>query len=256
MQGGYSDAFNFVNRSVFVPTQIDGFRAYGGNITFNEEGQGITTIENENAEQLDIKRIGIQNGAKPGQYRIEFQSDTNFTITYPDNEERQGSILTDFNFGAIDIYRLDWIGNDGTDVVITFQVFAPNVTGNPISIIRNLIEKTFLLNYGELPGTNPAYNTVPVLWSTFDELEREFKGLKVWVSETVKDNNAWKLETGKLPITYIKLAQKIADHCGCSILINEEGLIKIQGPRTYDGDVYDLNGTFLLPEYTIKGPKR
>lgn len=125
-QDSYSSFGTLVNRSVFVPTAIDGFTAFGGNITFNEEGTGILVYDNNNPDQMDVRRIGIQKAAKPGLYRIEFQSPTNYTITYPDNEERQGSILTPFTFGSININDTDWTGADGSGVTITFQVFAPN----------------------------------------------------------------------------------------------------------------------------------
>ena len=241
-------------RAYTVNTPGGSFKAYNGALTFDEVGDLITTFENNDPDKMDLQRIGITNGAKPGPYTIKFESATGYRLTYPDNEEYRGNINTALNILGVAIAPNDWTGADGTGVEIKFFVACCNWQGNPGTMIMTLMERMYLANYGELPGTNPLTTTLPIDWTAFKDFEREHKAFRVWVSLTNEDASVWELRSGSLPITYMRLAQQIADHCFASIYIKANGQISIQGPRQFD-DLKTLStADWIRPGFEIQGP--
>ena len=236
-----------------VTSTVDSFEAHNGAITFDSDGRPISTIENSDPDKIDLRRIQILNGAKPGIYRLEFEDSVNYKLTFPDNSEQFGSINANFLGSGVQIIAQDWTAQDGEGVKITWKTCA-NMVGNGGTMILNLIEKAYTKGYGEIPGTNPGAALVAVNWASFREFERIVKGFKLWVSLTNEDNASWGLQDGSRPLSWIQAAQQIADHYGASILTNESGQLYIQHAALYNENIETLDTKFFISDGFSIGP--
>ena len=251
-----SGGFGGLTNNFYTLTSTrDNFKAYSGSVTFDEVGNMVSTITNNNPDQIDLLSIIVKNGAKPGLYSLRFESPTGFRLTFPDNQEYRGNISQGFDNGLIQIPVNSWIGIDGTGVEITWQVMCCNWSGCFGTMIMVLLERMFLQNYGEPLGTNPQAAGLPVNWQSFRDFERQYKAFRGSVSETNKDTGVWELRSGNRPLTYIKLIQRIADHCMANIIIQADGMIAIQGPRIFD-DLKTLSTSdWIRQGFKLKPPK-
>ncbi len=252
-QNAYVLSGNLVTDGVEINQGIGSLKFHDGYLTYDEQGNLITTFENNKPEIIDLLDIYIKSGARLGVYTIEFLASGGFRVSFPDSTFMQGDTATVFDSPAITIHPSFWqIAQGQTNfngTKITFQLNY-NVEGNPFSIIKNFIEKSYLKNWGDTPSDTSQISyaglTLPVLWASLDELERRFRLIKVYVSVGNKNNEVFEKKPGGKPINCISVAQQVADHCFTSILIDNSGEMRAQGPQIFDTPIYDLTDTHLI----------
>ncbi|NIV12883.1 MAG: hypothetical protein GWN62_16860 [Aliifodinibius sp.] len=268
-QGIDVDDFNLLSSERRVTTPNGYIAFYSGIVTFSALGDPIVDVTNNDPSKIKIRTINIKNKAKLGRYKLLFDGKHSFTLTYPDNSTYSGNLFEPFTSPAVDIPLAAWaLSNinyttgtflqpsfdvDARGVEIEFQVWY-TVSGNPGTIIKNLIEKGLAENVGTLPntgsGTNP-YTQLRVDWPTFDEMEKRFADICVFVSETNKDNSVWERKTGNQPVSWLRIAQRVADHVASFIVIQPDGLITVKLPYIDDTTIYDLTTEEAITAHTI-----
>ena len=256
-QYAYSNGNRYIAESYRVSSGVDFFDAHCGAATFAEEGDTRPTITNNSPEQIDLKRINVLNGAKPGLYRIDFYNTDSYKITYPDSKERRGSINTPFLAEGIELPSgaANWTGSDGSGVEIEFKVQCANWIGNPFTMLRVCLERAYLQNYGELPGTNPQFATLPIDWAAIQKLEKEYKGFKIYASTTNEDNAKWNMQTGSRPLSYFRFGQMCIAHVGASLTITPSGKVSVIGPRLFDDFIPEISTAEAILSHTLNPPE-
>lgn len=263
----------FFSTPLEVATSGGEFCQYHGIITFDPVGTPITSVTNSGSDKIILLRLNLSGAAKVGKYEIEFTGPKSFVCRYPDNVEYQGNIINDFespnvsipgvfngslsgwggqfDFNGVSFTQFPfnaWNNVDATGVKITFQI-AWTAKGNPWSMIKVLLERVFLENYGQTPTENPG---LPIDWATLNALEKRFKWNEVWVSVTNLNNSVWEEQDGR-PLNYLAVAQSIAHHCLSSIILLQDGTISATTPFLDDRAIYDLTGNESIVERVISG---
>jgi len=247
------------------------YEALAGYALYGEDATIITAVSNSDVDTIGLDKLTIKNAADLGRYFIEFVDDTEFRVTHPDNTILYGNIDDDFESDFLLIKAVDWdakvakaviVGLDtetifvaSREVKIEIQVYW-SASGNPVSIIKNLIEKGLAQNWGDEPGLGATTSNQRVAWSTFDELEVRFDGYEVFVSVTNGDNKVFERRAGNKPINAITLAQEVARHIASAIVIDNNGMITISGPFVYDSTLHPLDDDFAIMKHKVTGIKR
>lgn len=223
--------------------------AFDAVVVFAEEGTPLTSATNSKPDDVSLQRVDIENGALPGQYTIEFTTATDYRITFPNNEFFFGTTAATFTGGntgfgntwgpwAVRILPGYWSAvGDPTGAKIEFYV-SWVARGNPITLVKNLLEKALLENWGQVP-TQPA--TLPIDWSAFDAVEAAFAGYTVHVDVTNPNNDVWERKKGNRPVNCLALAQQIADHVACQITLDTFGFVSITAPGVFEQGVYEIS---------------
>lgn len=220
---------------------LSGYTPTGKNITFHhgvtmwtESGELRSSVTNTKSQEIELLRVDWRedNDEPPllGEYRIKFyayNSSTGvgfFEVRMPDNRTYTGSTAAQFSESWIEITPSFWnIIGDPTDAEITF--FASyTVSGNPITIVKNLIYKALQNNWGDDPA-EPV--SLSVDWAKLTELENYFNGITVYVSETNDSNDVFDPFSGSKPLRAKDFVQRILDHIGCQLTFNELGELSI-----------------------------
>lgn len=207
---------------------------YDGIVSWSEDGQPLTSVSNSKPDDITITKVVIGNAALTGKYTLEFMDPTNYRVIYPDNEILTGTIGADYPVGmtnhSIAIPASSWIvTGDPTGAKIEFYV-SYVFSGNPFTAMMNIIEKGITKAWGTAPTFSSA---LPVDWAAFTAARAYFTNWKVYVDVTNKDNRVWSKRKGARPLSCLQLAQRIADHVGCQIIIDNYGLISIAVPGIY-----------------------
>lgn len=246
----YSDGLTFTTQSAHLTAVGGDFCVFHGLVTWDSNGRPQPAFRQESGT-MSLSSVIVNTGAKLGVYRIEFRDTTNFTITYPDNQTYTGSINLNLLSPAIVIETTAWIGTDGTDTVIEFEI-GVSYKGNPVAIAYNLLEKGLLGNWGALPQLNPA---VRIDWPTFETLAQRFKTFVVFVDATNKDNKVWEKRGADQPLDTATLAQWVLKHVSCTLTLTSDGLITLISPYIDDMDVWPLQtkSDILVDGISIEG---
>jgi len=230
-----------------VPADSRGtFRVYDGIALFDEEGRIRTSVENDDQDGISLIAIFTFTEALLGVYLIEFLGPNAFRVTHPDNSVLFGSVNADFIGSFFSIAQVNWVGIPTTGQKIEFTIRV-TYCGNPITMAKNLLEKAFKRNYGEVP----TFTGVPVNWDNFDELENRFRSYTVFVSDGNNDNNVWERRRNARPLSHGQLIQRILDHVGCTLTEDSEGNIDIIGPYIYDDPVHPITDLTAITKTTI-----
>lgn len=216
---------------------------------FTENGQLRTSVSNSKPDDISIREITTKNGALLGKYALEFVSNTQFRVTYPDNQVFGGDISTDFISPYVDIPAAAWVATGNPlGAKIDWNAYY-TVSGNPVTIIMNLIEKALLegLTVGSVPSFFPS---LFVDYANFLALEQRYKHHTVYVSETNPDNKVFTGD-GK-PFNWMTLAQKVADHINCSLVVTQSGELTISSPRTSAATVQTISDSDWITSAQIE----
>lgn len=120
---------------------------------------------------------------------------------------------------------------------IEFYVYK-TVEGHPIDIILNELEKAYTNDYGNAP-TRPA--SLPIDYASFDAARQYFAGFRVYASETNKDNKVWLNLPKHKPLNALQYCQKVADHIGSQLVVDNYGQISIRTPGNDVETIQELN---------------
>jgi len=245
-----SDGVEFYTTPFAINCVGGHFCAYHGIVKWDSNGRPKPAFKQEQG-QISLTAVGLTTGLKPGTYRIEFRDSKNYTITYPSNETFQGSITTGTAGGGIYIPPQYWIGTDGTDTIIEFEI-GVCYKGNPVAIAYNLLEKGLLDNWGALPQQVPS---VRIDWPKFEELAQRFESFTVFVDAGNSDNKVWNNTADNLPLDTASLAQWVLKHINCTLSLTADGLITIIGPYIDDNTVWPVKteSDILVDGITIEG---
>lgn len=203
----YYDAYTYLNyRGLPTPSvKISGSSVYLKNIDFT-------------SAQITSRAADIST------YAIEFVSDTGYIFRAPNQPEVAGSINSDLKTDYCQILASYWqVNGDPTGTKVEIQVYY-TVSGNPISIIKRLIEHAFLNTWGNAT-TEPA--TLPVDWDTLNYLETVFDGFTIFLSETNPDPSVYSFTSSDDPISAKKLIDYISDHIGCYLITDSQGRVSM-----------------------------
>lgn len=233
---------------------------HDGYLFFAEDGSLYTTFENNKPEIIDLLDVRLKSGARLGEYTIEFQSSGGYRVSFPDSSFMQGDVQSVFDSPYLRIEPQFWQIAAGQSnfngTKITFQCRYV-IEANPFTLIKNLIEKTFLRNFGDIPSDTSlpgfAGAVLPVLWDTLDELENRFRLARVFVSVGNDDNKVFEKKPNGKPLNGITLAQQVADHCVSNLLIDTNGEMRAQGPQMFDTPIHDLNDAHHIKEFSLIG---
>jgi hypothetical protein len=94
----------------------------------------------------------------------------------------------------------------------------------------NIVEKGLTKAWGTAPTYSAA---LPVDWAAFNAAKNYFSNWHVYVDVTNKDNKVWTKRKGAKPLSCLQLAQRIADHIGCQVIIDNYGLVSIAVPGIF-----------------------
>lgn len=230
---------------------------YDGYCAWTEDGEIITTVEVSDRTKIEMTDILIKNECPLGHFTIRFTGGLNYRVSTPDGTSYYGNTSTDFDSPQIQIKSSYWVIGAGItelkDEEIKFQTRL-TFYGNPVTIIKNLLEKCLLQNWGQLPSDTTqqgfAGATLPVNWETFDALESQWRNYRIYFSESNSDNSVFQKYSGNKPINCLTVCQTIADHIGASILFDNTGNIYIQSCKIGEAStIHDLTGA----EAIVKG---
>jgi len=227
------------------PTASYRVEHYHGVTVWNEYAEIRTAVTNEGPELIELLKIDFVadiNGNPPllGKYTIEIigvqttsfvppERKPIFKITQPDNQTYESNTDGSISQGFVQIDSAGWNIPTGTEreeiVGNVIEVFCYyTVSGNPISIVKNLLEKSIKGNWGE----NFTQDTLlPVNWLRLNELETLYAGVTIYVSETNKDNKVYSHNETAKPWRTKDLIQKILDHIECQLTYDPDGKISI-----------------------------
>lgn len=200
-----------------------------GITVFDENGDLRSSVSNSKSSEIQLLRVEFSENADDefallGKYSIKFTNATQFELTHPDNQIFTGDILTDFNSGNVAINSTYWnVIGDPTDAEIEFYC-SYTVSGNPVTIVKNLLYKAFSNDWGNDPDEPASYN---VDWLKFTEYEAYFNSTKVYVSETNKENSVFDPFGDSKPLRVRDFCQRILDHIGSQLTFNPEGKISM-----------------------------
>lgn len=231
------------NGTATIGTLGDTVTYYDGIVSWSEDGQPLTSVTNSKPDDVQLTKVVIANMALPGKYILEFTDPTTYRVIYPDNEILTGAINSNYPVStvanhSISIPATAWVvTGDPTGAKFEFFVSVA-FTGNPITAIMNIVEKGLTKAWGTPPTYNPA---LPVDWAAFAAARGYFSNWHVYVDVTNKDNKVWTKRKGAKPLSCLQLAQRIADHVGCQLIIDNYGLVSIAVP-----------GIFPDPDLTIR----
>jgi len=253
---------NLINKFVTIITTHGEAKYYDGYVFFREDAEVTPAITNDKASQLELTNLTIKNRALLGKYTIEFRDANSYFVTHPDGTTLEGVLTSIFDSDSITIIPEFWGGFDlatlvpgdqlsGIDVKIEFNVFNSQ-SGNPITLVKNIIEKAFKDNWGEIP-TFPL--DLPVDWVAFDRAERIFKAYEVFVSET-NENSKFERVPGNKPLNCLQFCQKILDHVGCSLIHNLSGEISLKLPYLFDDPIFEVTDDTAIMEHSVIGNVR
>lgn len=222
---------------------------YDGYVSFDEQGSLISTLDLKG--DVDLVNLTIKNKARPGVYTIEFFDSQTFSLTYPGNSVFAGTTQEDFESDHIDIDADFWSGTAERGDKISFQVPALCVSGNPIEIAKNLIEKAYSQDYGNAPTYSTGH---PVDWAAFDALQEIFADFRVYVTEGNTDNRVWEKRKNSKPLSHLDMAQLVLNHCLCTLTSTAEGKITVKGPYYYEDNVYEIKDDFAILSHGLSAP--
>lgn len=206
---------------------VAGVDYYAGVSVWGPNATKLTSVINQGSDVIEVGEIVVKNGAKLGKYRIDFQDGGAFIITYPDNLQFTGTTTANFTSQFIDIPASSWfVATNPIGKRIEFFVYK-TMSGNPVDIILNELEKAFKGNYGSAPS---APGVLPIDYSSFNAARSYFSGTTVYVSETNKNNTVWLKRKGKKPLNTLQMCQKVADHIMSQIVIDNFGNISLKSP--------------------------
>lgn len=232
---GQGAAATLQNGTASIGPVGDTVTYYDGIVSWTEDGQPLTSVSNSKPDDVQFTKVVISNGALTGKYTLEFQDASTYRVIYPDNEILTGNVATDYPGVGITNHTISipasaWIVTGvPTDAKIEFFVSA-TFRGNPVTAIMNLVEKGLTKAW----GTQPTFsNALPVDWAAFTAARAYFNNWHVFVDVTNEDNKVWSKRKGAKPLSCLQLAQRIADHIGCQIMIDNYGLISISVPGIF-----------------------
>lgn len=227
------------------------FCAEHGITYFDGGGRQAPNVKQTGGEGIALLQIDLKNGISLGTYTIKFRDSKNYTVTYPSGQTFAGIITSNLGYafisgqyvliGDIGIRPEFWDGEDGTDGEFTIKV-GWNGSGNPATMAFNIVEKGLLDNWGSIP-TALAKMDIPAWTAAI----RRFESFTVHVDATNEDNAVFENRAGNSPLSVAALAQRILNHAGCSLCLNQYGEISVTIPYLDDKPAYphDTQGTIL-----------
>lgn len=233
---------NPITLSPSIAFPFRNYTIYHGICRFDASGNLRTTVEGLDTTILGVRIIDFtyppsqSNAPLLGQYTIEFETNTRYRLSTPNSQEFLGDIGVNFSQGNISIPSNSWVVLQPTQVKGQKFTFYNSycVSGNPISIVRDLIFRAYSNDWVE---PNPTYGFDGVDWDTILYYEMLFKNVRVYITETNKDNSVF------LPLspssddrlTCKRIIAKILSHVGCQITFNNEGKVSINTTWYSDG---------------------
>ena len=244
--------------SVSSHTTPSGLRFYDAYVYFDYTGLPSVSVTNSKGDAIGLRDIDFNTIAVSSldisKFEITFVAPETYRVTGPNIPAIIGSINEDFDSGFMKIPASAWdVVSDPTGAVISFQT-CYTVSGNPVTIIKRIIEHAFLQTWGNEP-TQPSF--LPVDWDKFDRLEKEFDGVTVYVSETNKDPSVYNLLNDSKPTSVKNVVELISEHIGSSIIVDDFGRISITSVfLDPDELVYDVSSEMLVSHSFPGGNKR
>lgn len=231
-------------------------RFFDAYTAFDEFGYPVSTLGSSKAllKNIDFTGAGINNnGLDLGQYRIKFTSTTGYTFTGPNFPVIYGSTTQDLDTTIVKIKASDWIiTEDPTGEEISFQV-CYTVSGNPVTLIRRLLEHGILGTWGNEPQQYPF---LPIDYEKLDLLENRHQGVTVYVSETNDSNEVFLLGSQSRPLSVKNVVEKLCEHLGISMIVNEEGKISFTDIIRGGSDIiHPIDSSVIISHY-LAGDKR
>jgi hypothetical protein len=233
-----------------IPAVVNGVEYYDGVAVFIQTGDLGTSLKNEDMGDIQINFVGVLNEAKLGRYIIEFNSATDFVVTYPDNTIYPGNISADFVSPKIKIHHLAWVvptDGDPTGKIIEFFVYK-SAFGHPVDIILNELEKAYTGKYGLAPTASVA---LPIDYGSFARAKSYFPYSEVYVSETNKDNKVWQYNSKYKPLNALQFCQKVADHICSHLRIDDFGVISISTPGDSAKTIFEVNDSECIISHRV-----
>lgn len=222
---------------------------YDATVIFAEEGSPLTSFSNSKPDDIDLRRVGVGNKALPGKYTIEFMDAINYRVIYPDNQVLTGVVVSNYPPPSVTEHSISipysaWsITGDPTDAKIEFYV-SYVVRGNPVQAIMNLLEKGFTDGWGAPATMDPS---LPIDWPSFTAVRDYFSAWEVSIDATNQDNKVWMKKRGNKPLSCLQLAQQIADHIACQIVIDPTGFIRLSHPGLFPETLHPISDTGSAP---------
>lgn len=223
---------------VFAPSMAYpymNYKIYAGICNFDEFGNVGTSIEGVDSLVYEIREIYFLyppiTAIAPllGQYSVEFTTDTKFIVTTPNGIKYNGNIAVTFSEGSIYIPTTAWVIIDTTPGKMKGQKFTFYdsfcVSGNPISIVRDLIYRASTNDW----VNTPTYTFTGVDWAAFDYYEMLFRNVVVYITEFNSNNDVFLplSPSEKNRLTCKQIIAKIMSHIGCQITFDNQGRISM-----------------------------
>jgi len=265
------------------------FTNYGVLSYFSESGRNVPAIENSDLDKVDLRKISVQPGIlNLGKYEIIFTGTRGFALTSPTNLTLTGNVDEDFFSSVVNIAETDWnipkdtknaikyfmtregfeataipddrITTDHNEVAlddlsgtkITFYT-CYTVSGNPISIVKDLLVRAFGTGAGLSAWGSTIIFDRFVNWEQVDEIEKMFHGTNVYVSETNKDNSVFDPSSSNLPISYKNVIERILQHIGCFLIIDTSGKISISNPYLLENQKANIINSDMIQSHEFIG---
>lgn len=242
--------------SVSAHTTASGLRFYDAYTYFSYDGTPVPAVSNSKGDAVALLDIDfttpVLQSQEISQWEIEFLDAATYRLVGPNVPTVYGNVNNDLDFDFVKIPSSSWqILGDPTGAKITFHT-CYTVSGNPVTIMKRLIEHGFLQTWGSEP-TEPTY--LPVDWPTFNRLEKEFAGVTVYVSETNKDRSVYNLGDQK-PISVKNLVEWISEHIGSSLIVDDQGRISVTSIYKPPSKlIYDINSS-MIESHSFTGNRK
>lgn len=247
----------------------NGLRFYDGYVYFDYRGLPTPTVTNTNPEKITLQNIDLTSAnvaatnSDIGKYRIEFYNSEGYILSGPGVDDFSGNVNQTLDTGFLRIEPGHWSRAripgggffdfvDPTGTVIEFCI-CYTVSGNPITIIKRLIEHGIIGSWGNTPTESVS---LPVDWDRLNDLELLFSGVTVYVSETNTDNEAFSLVSDAKPLSVKHLVENIAEHVGCYMTTNSKGQITLTNPYLDPGQTLHSISSDMISSHRFVGGKK
>ena len=247
----------------------DGLRFYDGYVYFDYRGLPTPTVTNTSPEKITLQNIDLTStnvaatNSDLGKYRIEFYNHEGYILSGPNIDDFQGNVNQVLDTGFLRIEPTHWKRAripgggffdfvDPTGTVIEFHV-CYTVSGNPITLIKRLLEHGMIGSWGNAPTYSTA---LPIDWDRLNDLELLFHGVTVYVSETNTDNESFSLVSDSKPLSVKHLVEAIAEHVGCYMTADSQGRVTLTNPYIDPGQALHPLNSDMISSHRFIGGKR